>query len=728
MKAYANYSTSDSYGLSGYNDYNIIRGRTLNGYGDVFVGRNDAVTILGSTGNVGIGTTTPVTKLVVSDGGSSLSALSVYNSTYGVDVRLAASIGVTNAAVLYTVGAHDFRFGTNNAENMRIQASTGNVGIGETAPGSKLSVSGGGSFGAGYDTTAAPTGGLIIEGNVGIGTTTPEAKLHVWGGDSFFTNNTNTRLVIGDTTVANDYGELSWNTSGNYLGLDADGTQYLVLQEDGGNVGIGTTAPYEKLEVAGAISASGTLNANASQGPVTTMYYKTAGDYGAIQAADFGSAYKNLILQEYGSYVGIGTTTPDHALTVYDSRVLGYAARITNGYTGVYADGLLISLGIANASRAAGNYFIGFSTLDGTVAGKIQGGASAVVYTTTGADLAEYFSVSRARQMPKPGEIVALDPTNEEGVMLAEGGSIPFGIVATNPGFLGNGPICKEKDNNCDGDYAKDNAIISLAGQVPVKVNLEGGAIAIGDKITLSSVAGVGKKATATGETVVGTALATFDKYTSGNTVLVFVGNGTNVTLSDQIRAGLFSIDLSGTTTAFATLLADQTDTVWNRLTRLAEGFVNGVLTLTGLKTEKVETDQLCIGATCVTEDQLKALLQSSGTPAVPNVVQTVTGGDAGAASSSSVVDTTVTTSTTVTATTTDNPVTDTGASSTTTITTTDTYIVTGGDVTSSSTGTIETTPIVIDEVAPIIEPTPIIETVPTEPEPTVPLTTMETI
>ncbi|KKS45518.1 MAG: hypothetical protein UV10_C0021G0005 [Candidatus Azambacteria bacterium GW2011_GWA1_42_19] len=31
----------------------------------------------------------------------------------------------------------------------------GNVGIGETAPGSKLSVSGGGSFGAGYDTTAA---------------------------------------------------------------------------------------------------------------------------------------------------------------------------------------------------------------------------------------------------------------------------------------------------------------------------------------------------------------------------------------------------------------------------------------------------------------------------------------------------------------------------------------------------------------------------------------------
>src|SRR3989344_4404707 len=46
---------------------------------------------------------------------------------------------------------------------LQTNGGTGNVGIGETAPGSMLSVSGGGSFGSGYDTTAAPTGGLIIE-------------------------------------------------------------------------------------------------------------------------------------------------------------------------------------------------------------------------------------------------------------------------------------------------------------------------------------------------------------------------------------------------------------------------------------------------------------------------------------------------------------------------------------------------------------------------------------
>src|SRR3990167_3763715 len=53
------------------------------------------------------------------------------------------------------------------------------VGIGESAPGSKLSVSGGATIGASYDTTAAPSNGLLVEGNVGIGTSTPTDLLHV---------------------------------------------------------------------------------------------------------------------------------------------------------------------------------------------------------------------------------------------------------------------------------------------------------------------------------------------------------------------------------------------------------------------------------------------------------------------------------------------------------------------------------------------------------------------
>jgi hypothetical protein len=63
---------------------------------------------------------------------------------------------------------------------------------------------------------------------------------------------------------------------------------------------------------------------------------------------------------------------------------------------------------------------------------------------------------------------------------------------------------------------------LALSGRVPVKVNNQGGAIAVGDKITVSTVAGVGKKATEAGFTV-GTALEPFNGI--NGTIYVLVNN-----------------------------------------------------------------------------------------------------------------------------------------------------------------------------------------------------------
>lgn len=192
---------------------------------------------------------------------------------------------------------------TSRTERLRIDA-TGNVGIGSTAPAYKLDVAGtlnatgAASFGSTLGVTGAvtssgtatanafipsgstvPTNGLFLpatnsvalatnssarltidsSGNIGIATTGPAAKLDI--------------LTTGDALALSNWPMLKWASNiidfGGYNALQWQGIKLhtnggeRIRIDSTGNVGIGTSAPNVKLDVAGPI-VSRVYNAGSS--------------------------------------------------------------------------------------------------------------------------------------------------------------------------------------------------------------------------------------------------------------------------------------------------------------------------------------------------------------------------------------------------------------------------------------------------------------------------------
>jgi hypothetical protein len=132
--------------------------------------------------------------------------------------------------------ANETIFQNAGTERMRI-TSAGNVGIGTTSPFSKLTVSRPG----------------INEGTISFDDQANNAHLTLAGTDSLV------RLQLGTYNNGNYGGwiQASYDNGGvNY------GTEPLILNPQGGNVGIGTTSPGQKLEVNGNIKGGyGIFNA-----------------------------------------------------------------------------------------------------------------------------------------------------------------------------------------------------------------------------------------------------------------------------------------------------------------------------------------------------------------------------------------------------------------------------------------------------------------------------------
>ena len=201
---------------------------TYNNYGDDNTGNPETTEafIVDQFGNLTLrgqdaGTTGPVMTLhhnSASSAANDLVGLLNFAGQNSADEQI--NFGRISSSIIDTTdGSEDgtLIFNTMKAgtltEAMRINES-GYVGIGTTAPQSKLDVEGGVAIGATYSgTSVAPTNGLIVEGSVGIGVTAPTDTLHVVGQGYF--------------------------ESGVHIGADADNNLF-----DDASTGAGTTTMY----------------------------------------------------------------------------------------------------------------------------------------------------------------------------------------------------------------------------------------------------------------------------------------------------------------------------------------------------------------------------------------------------------------------------------------------------------------------------------------------------
>jgi len=107
------------------------------------------------------------------------------------------------------------------------------------------------------NTGGAQIGLIVATGSVGIGTTTPQGKLDVVGG--FVRSDTG--FCIGTSCITSwpGGGGVSGSGTTNYIAKWTGSTSLgnSIIYDNGTNVGIGTTAPGQKLTVAGNIDVTG---------------------------------------------------------------------------------------------------------------------------------------------------------------------------------------------------------------------------------------------------------------------------------------------------------------------------------------------------------------------------------------------------------------------------------------------------------------------------------------
>jgi len=316
------------------------------------------------SGNVGIGTTSPAAALHINGSSGVVAVVDAASSTTQLRIRN------SGFADFYDFVARDGRidFEVNDGAKLTIEDG-GNVGIGTTSPGSLLTVSGGDlNVTDGNDDFFVD----VSAGSVGVGIGKPVTELHIHETGITGADQVGITMTTTKTGLVGGNGVLLFIDTGNHFTInnyeDADiefapnNTLEMVIKS-GGNVGIGTSTPSQKLHVNGDVnissdflyvgSASANLRLDRAVGSneatvnfrnLSTLMWKVGIENIPASVSNdlvFSTANNQdppkLIIKRDSGNVGIGTSSPDQVLQVVSAISIG-TNDVTQGILHVYGD------------------------------------------------------------------------------------------------------------------------------------------------------------------------------------------------------------------------------------------------------------------------------------------------------------------------------------------------------------------------------------------------------
>ena len=404
--------------------------------------------VIDELGNVGIGDTSPQGKLEVNNRNTATgAALFIKGGEDDLDPVAGQYTGLAfgygggdiynNASILWeftnTAANGKLHFAVNPtagdgtadlSDSKMTILDSGNVGIGDTTPTSKLTILGTSTAASNTPSDAivdihgtstahllmgvanvSPYGAWIntdatgqplvlqgVGGNVGIGTTTPTTKLHLGGtapGDS---------IIRQDSTASGTNWEIGERAAGKWQIFEDDGDTIVATFMSTGNVGIGTTSPRSTLEVDGQVLISNTFPAldfvdtNSFTDVNDRFRVRAGGNQGLMQWYDDSnsSLLTLMTLNPNGDVivpngnVGIGTTSPAQALQIVQGEQM-----MVGNYL-IIGSGDSSYLGVMGFNRDVTNGNIYNSSYGAYQIHNYQGTLKLQVYSAAGGTIGEH--------------------------------------------------------------------------------------------------------------------------------------------------------------------------------------------------------------------------------------------------------------------------------------------------------------------------------------------------